>query len=115
MRIQKYFSEQGILSRRETEEALLAGRVSVNGEIVTDLGRQIDPEKDTVEMVAGKKGPVPDKETVLINKPRGIVSSRIGSEGTTIYDLFPQYELCPSRTVSSSYGLARLRSDHGIL
>jgi pseudouridine synthase len=93
MRIQKYFSEQGILSRRETEAYILAGKISVNGEVVKDLGRQIDPDKDTVKIIdgKGKKDPIAKKEAVLINKPRGIVSSRIRGEGKTIYELFPKY------------------------
>ena len=116
MRIQKYFSEQGILSRRETEESILAGKVSVNGEIVTDLGRQIDPLKDIVKVVADKKGYASDKQTILINKPRGIVSSRIKGEGKTIYELFPEYEHLhiTGRLDKESEGLLLLTND-GVL
>jgi 23S rRNA pseudouridine2605 synthase len=88
MRISKYFSQQKILSRRETERYILGGRIKVNGEIVKDLGRQIDPEKDKVEIV----GEVKEKTTILFNKPRGISSSRIASEGESIFDLLPQYK-----------------------
>lgn len=88
MRISKYFSQQKILSRRETERYILGGRIKVNGEIVKDLGRQIDPEKDKVEIV----GDIKDKTTILFNKPRGISSSRIESEGENIFDLLPQYK-----------------------
>lgn len=116
MRIQKYFSEQRILSRRETEEAILAGKVSVNGEIVKDLGRQIDPLKDVVQIVAGKGVPVDLKQTVIINKPRGIVSSRIKGEGETIYELFPEYEHLhiTGRLDKESEGLLLLTND-GVL
>ena len=88
MRISKYFSQQKILSRRETERYILGGRIKVNGEIVKDLGRQIDPEKDKVEII----GEIKEKTTILFNKPRGISSSRIASEGENIFDLLPQFK-----------------------
>ena len=50
LRIQKYLSQQGILSRRKAEQALLAGHITVNGNVVTELGTQIDPECDIVEV-----------------------------------------------------------------
>jgi pseudouridine synthase len=87
MRLQKYFSEQKILSRRETEEYILRGKIKVNGEIVKDLGRQVDPNKDAIEIV----GQMDTKTTIAINKPRGISSSKIRSEGKNIFDLFPQF------------------------
>ena len=43
------------MSRRETEKYIRAGKISVNGEIIKDLGRQIDPARDKVEIVGGKK------------------------------------------------------------
>ena len=86
MRIQKYLSEQGVMSRRAAEAAMRAGKVAVNGEIVRDLGRQIEPLRDKVEVKGVATG-----ETVLINKPRGIVSSRVLREGRTIYQEFPHY------------------------
>lgn len=117
MRIQKYFSQEGILSRRETEKYIRAGKISVNGEIIKDLGRQIDPTTDRVEIIGVKKmGGLGEKETVIINKPRGIVSSRIKSEGKTIYDLFPQYKHLhiAGRLDKDSEGLVLLTND-GVL
>ena len=116
MRIQKYFSQEGILSRRETEKYIRAGKISVNGEIIKDLGRQIDPARDKVEIVGGKKRATDKKETVIINKPRGIVSSRIKSEGKTVYDLFPQYKHLhiAGRLDKDSEGLLLLTND-GVL
>lgn len=88
MRIQKYMSERKILSRRETESYILKGLIKVNGEIVRDLGRQIDPEKDKIEIIASKVKPKPEeaKITIAYNKPRGLVSSKSKSEGETIFD-----------------------------
>lgn len=112
MRIQKYFSEQKVLSRRETEVYILHGKIKVNGEVVRDLGRQIDPAKDTIEIVGG----ILDKTTVAFNKPRGISSSKIRSEGKNIFDLLPQFGHLSSigRLDKESEGLILL-SDDGTL
>ncbi len=83
-------SERRILSRRETEAYILKGLIKVNGEVVKDLGRQIDPDKDKIEIVGALKkmnrGKVEEKVTIAYNKPRGIVSSKSRSEGETIFD-----------------------------
>lgn len=112
MRISKYFSQQKILSRRETEGYILAGKIAVNGEIVHDLGRQIDPEKDTVEIVGEKE----EKTTVLYYKPPGISSSKIPEEGTNIFDLLPQFNdlHAVGRLDKESEGLILL-SDDGVI
>jgi 23S rRNA pseudouridine2605 synthase/23S rRNA pseudouridine2604 synthase len=75
IRLQKYLSIAGICSRRHGEEMILAGKVWVNGRLVTELGTRIDPGTDTVE-VDGK--PVLDRQRLLyiaLNKPRGHVTS----------------------------------------
>lgn len=116
MRIQKYLSEQGIASRRETEALIERGLVSVNGKVVRELGVQIDPLTDTVEVHAQAKRELQAKTTVVLNKPRGIASSRIGSEGKTVYDLFPQFERLDivGRLDKASEGLLIL-SDDGVV
>lgn len=91
MRIQKYLSERGICSRREAEDFIRRRLVSVNGKIVTEMGVQIDPARDKVALSGRAVSDIGEKRSVIINKPRGIVSSRIPSEGKTIYDLFPEY------------------------
>ena len=50
MRIQKYLSEQGILSRREAEAHIRAGKILVNGKVAV-IGAKIDPEKDKIKIV----------------------------------------------------------------
>jgi 16S rRNA U516 pseudouridylate synthase RsuA-like enzyme len=50
MRLQKFLSRAGICSRRKGEEYIKAGWVKVNGEIVTELGVKVDPERDAVEV-----------------------------------------------------------------
>lgn len=48
IRLQKFLSEAGIASRRKAEILIMAGKVEVNGKIVTELGTKIDTEKDVV-------------------------------------------------------------------
>lgn len=109
MRISKYFSLRRILSRRETEKYILLGKVRVNGEIVKELGKQIDPDKDKVEIV----GEVEKKTTLLFHKPRGISSSKIKSEGKNIFDLIPEYAYLNAigRLDKESEGLILLTDD----
>ncbi len=90
MRIQKYLSERKILSRRETEDYIKRGFITVNGIVVRELGMQIDPDKDKVAILPMGLKMSSDKVTVAVYKPRGIVSSKIGSEGQTIFDVFPK-------------------------
>ena len=67
MRVQKYCSEKGICSRREAEKLIKAGRVSVNGVVIKDLGHQIDSEKDTVT-ISGLE--MESKRYFIINKEK---------------------------------------------
>ncbi len=97
VRIQKYLSQQGILSRREAEAYIRDGRIRLNGKIVTQMGVQIDPEKDSVEVLGGnapaksKSAVSGNKITVAVYKPRGIVCSRNNAEGKTIFEEFPKF------------------------
>ena len=50
MRLQKYMAKCGVASRRKSEEIISKGLVKVNGKIVDELGVQIDPTKDVVEV-----------------------------------------------------------------
>ena len=109
MRIQKYLSQEGIMSRREAESALQKGLIKVNGIVVTELGTKIDPDKDTVEFIGDEK----QKETFAVYKPRGVVSSTIETEGKTIHEAFPKLaHLSPvGRLDKESEGLLLLSND----
>ncbi len=75
IKLQKYFTDCGILSRRAAEEEIKQGRVKVNGE-PAELGRRIDPEVDVVEYLGRAVKPtVADKLCVMLNKPRGVVTT----------------------------------------
>ena len=85
-RLQKYLSSCGIASRRKSEELILAGKVKVNGKVVTELGTKVS-EKDEVEvenMEVYKK----EKEYYLLYKPEKTICSVSDEKGrTTIVDL----------------------------
>jgi 23S rRNA pseudouridine2605 synthase len=83
-RLQKLIAQAGIASRRAAEELITNGQVSVNGAIVTELGTKADPEKDHIK-VRGKlintKLQTRSKTYILLNKPKGYLSSVSDPEG----------------------------------
>lgn len=113
VRVQKYLSDKGVCSRREAEELIRRGLVSVNGKILKEMGVKVDPEKDKVEIISSQTDKKEQKISVIINKPRGIVSSNIPSEGRTIYELFPQFSKLNivGRLDKESEGLLLLSND----
>ncbi len=86
-RLQKLIAQAGIASRRAAEELIKAGDVSVNGEIVTELGTKADPETDHIK-VRGKlintKLRSQQHVYILLNKPKGVLSSASDPEGRTL-------------------------------
>lgn len=80
-RLQKILAAAGIASRRKAEELISAGRVQINGKIVTELGTKADPASDHIR-VDGKllQGPERPRYFVL-NKPRGYVTTASDPEG----------------------------------
>lgn len=88
-RIQKVLSNKGILSRRKAEEYLAKGWIKVNGEVVTQMGRRVDPEVDVIELV--EDGKIAKQETVLIAfyKPRGVWSNCPQNDEEQCTDLLP--------------------------
>ncbi|TCL40056.1 23S rRNA pseudouridine2605 synthase [Anaerospora hongkongensis] len=88
-RLQKVISQAGIASRRESEELIKAGRVKVNGVVVTELGTKVEPTRDKV---AVDNKPIRTEKSVyiLLNKPRGIVTTLHDPEGRkTVASLLP--------------------------
>jgi pseudouridine synthase len=80
-RLQKVLAAAGVASRRVSEQYIADGRVSVNGEIVTELGRRIDPERDHVAVDGQAVQLDPEKQYVMLNKPTGVVSSMKDENG----------------------------------
>jgi len=80
VRLQKFLAECGTGSRRKMEQFIKEGRVRVNGQVVTELGRKIDPYVDRVEVNRRPVRAAP-KGVLLLNKPRGVVSTLSDPEG----------------------------------
>lgn len=74
VRLQKFLAECGIASRRKCEEIILAGKVKVNGVLITELGAKINPESVVVE-VDGRVISSEKKVYILLNKPVGYVTT----------------------------------------
>jgi pseudouridine synthase len=88
-RLQKILSRAGVASRREAEGMIEEGRIVVNGAVVTDLGTRAEEGRDAIR-VDGKRlrASSPERITVALNKPRGVVSSCRDPEGRpTVADL----------------------------
>lgn len=79
-RLQKVLAGAGIASRRRAEEIVAAGRVRVNGAVVTEMGVKVDPRRDRIE-VDGRVVAAEKPVTVVLNKPRGVVSTVRDPEG----------------------------------
>ena len=92
VRIQKVLAEAGISSRRQAEELILAGRVEVNGKLVTQLPCFVDPQADQVRVdgqaVRFRGGP---RQTLLLNKPKGVSAGPAGERAgqPNVLDLVP--------------------------
>lgn len=80
IRIQKYLSEQGIMSRRAAEDEIRAGRVLVNGSPAT-IGQTIDPGRDVVEYGGETVGGGVRKVYIMLNKPAGYVTTMSDERG----------------------------------
>jgi 23S rRNA pseudouridine2605 synthase len=90
-RLQKIMAASGIASRRKAEEMIAAGRVTLNGKVVTEQGTKADPERDEI-CVDGKR--LERRERLvyfLLNKPKGYVTTVSDPEGRpTVMDLLPK-------------------------
>lgn len=88
MRLNRFLARSGVASRRAADALIAAGRVAVNGTIVTELATTVDPEADTVE-VDGRPVRLPSTLIyVVLNKPAGYVVTLSDPQGRpTIADL----------------------------
>jgi len=113
IRVQKAIARSGLMSRRAAEEAMVAGRVKINGRDVV-LGDRVDPETDMVT-IDGTPVPIaPGLETHLLYKPVGVISTADDPQGrVTVVDLVPsEQRLHPvGRLDADSEGLILVSND----
>ena len=92
-RLQKIISKAGAASRREAERLILAGRVTLNGRVVTELGTQADGEQDVIAIDGASISAPKQKLYFLLNKPKRCISAVKDDRGRrTVIDLLPEVE-----------------------
>ena len=81
IRLQKLLAQSGVGSRRKCEELMLDGLVEVDGEIVTRLGTKVDPRTAVIRVEGRRLPPVSAHVYLVLNKPRGVVSTMSDPHG----------------------------------
>lgn len=81
VRLQKVLANAGVASRRVCEQYIVEGRIRVNGKVVTELGRRIDPASDLVDVDGTAIQLDTTRRYVMLNKPTGVVSSMKDEQG----------------------------------
>jgi len=119
IRLQKAMAESGLASRRTCEELIEAGRVTVNGQQVKELPAWVDPAEDAIKVDGeslprlprarrGKEHTSIGKTYIIVNKPRGVISTNDDPEGRKrIIDLIQDPALARKRL----YPVGRLDAD----
>ncbi len=81
IRLNKYISQSGIESRRKADQLILNGEVKVNGQVVRELGLQINPQKDHVKVSGKMIRPINQYVYYMLNKPTSVLSTMDDPEG----------------------------------
>lgn len=123
MRLNRFLSVSGAASRRKGETLIREGRVSVNGEPVTDPARDVRPESDTVTLDGRVLSATAPRRYFVMNKPAGCIVSRGDTHGrATVYDLLApnDHDIFPvGRLDADTTGVLILTDDgdlaHGLM
>jgi 23S rRNA pseudouridine2605 synthase len=115
IRLQKLLAQSGVASRRKCEELMLDGHVEVDGEVVTRLGTKVDPRTAVIRVDGKRLPPVSPHVYLVLNKPRGVVSTMSDPEGRrTLGDLVaerPERLFHVGRLDTDTEGLILLTND----
>ena len=115
IRLQKLLAMSGVASRRKCEELMLEGKVVVDGEVVTRLGTKVDPRTAVIRVDGKRLPPVSPNVYLVLNKPRGVVSTMSDPEGRrTLSDLVadrPERLFHVGRLDTDTSGLLLLTND----
>jgi 23S rRNA pseudouridine2605 synthase len=114
-RLQKVLAEAGVASRRACEQLIAAGRVEVDGDIVTRLGARVDPATAVIRVDGARLAPASAHVYLVLNKPRGVVSTMADPGGRpSLGDLVssrPERVFHVGRLDTDSEGLIILTND----
>ena len=115
MRLDKFFSQTGTLTRSQAQKQLKLGKVTVNGETIKKADYKVDPDKDEIRYNEDK---IVYRRFIYImmNKPRGVVSATEDRDQKTVLDLLPEdllkFDLFPcGRLDKDTTGLVVLTND----
>ncbi|TYL44964.1 rRNA pseudouridine synthase [Nocardioides sp. BGMRC 2183] len=115
IRLQKLLAQSGVASRRRCEELMLDGEVEVDGEVITRLGTKVDPRTAVIKVSGKRLPPVSAHVYLVLNKPRGVVSTMADPEGRrTLGDLVadrPERLFHVGRLDTDTSGLLLLTND----
>ncbi|GAA3434010.1 hypothetical protein GCM10018954_036140 [Kutzneria kofuensis] len=75
VRLQKVLSQAGVASRRAAEELIAEGRVSVDGKVVREMGRRVDPDTAVIHVDGSRVIVREDTLHLALNKPKGVHST----------------------------------------
>ncbi len=119
MRLQKYLALAGVASRRNAEKLIAAGRVTVNGKTVTEMGVQVDETADRITVGGEPVQIQQEKYYIAYHKPMGEVTTVSDPEGRpTVMDRFPDFpaRIYPvGRLDYDSEGLLLLTNDGDVM
>jgi 23S rRNA pseudouridine2605 synthase len=115
VRLHKLLARSGVASRRKCEELMLAGEVTVDGEVVTRLGTKVDPTTAVIRVAGKRLPPISPNVYLVLNKPTGVVSTMSDPHGRpTLSDLVaerPERLFHVGRLDTDTSGLLLLTND----
>jgi 23S rRNA pseudouridine2605 synthase len=83
-RLQKFLARAGVASRRAAEDYIRAGRVAVNGQVVTVMGVKVDPDRDVIKVDGRPVRVTAAPRTIMLHKPSGYVCTTRDPQGRRV-------------------------------